>query len=243
MRAQNERDLSWCYQRTEPLRWPWQQFRTNLSPLQHCLSKILLFIQCRKRSINSSYWSSRRLMEVSNWMHQSHHTIFISASICTKRQWVFLAGDSSPLIFHIDCQITTVFTMAEGNGQVRSFQIWTRQTSSCLELPSFSVWSTTLAFWYQSLTYTSSLMKPTHFTHLLSLFTVSAWPESTELHEASYTVGQQQPLNILQRLNETWINLFSVSFQNKYEFTREENSDMNKNHYSFLRMPSTTFSP
>lgn len=148
-------------------------------------------------------------------MHQSHHTVFTSGSTCPKILRVFLAGDSPSLLFHTACQIITGFTMAEGNGQ------WDPSKSgqdkqTLLELPCFSVCSTTLAFWYQSLTYTSSLLKPTHFTHLLSLFAVSAWPESTVLHEAPYTVGgQQQPQNILQRLNETWINLFSVSFQIK----------------------------
>lgn len=160
-------------------------------------------------------WTALSHILKSYWMHQSHHTIFISGSTCTKRQGVFLAGDSPCLLFHIACQITAGFTVAEGNGQ------WDPSKSgqdkqTLLELPSFSVSSTTLAFWHQPLTYTSSLLKPTHFTHLLSLFALSAWPESTELHEAPYTVGgQQQPLNILQRLNETWINLFSVSFQNK----------------------------
>lgn len=45
-------------------RWPWQQFRPNLSPLQQCLSKILLPIQFRKRRGNSQRWARRRLREV-----------------------------------------------------------------------------------------------------------------------------------------------------------------------------------
>ena len=45
-------------------RWPREQFRPNLSPLQQCLSKILLPIQFRKRRGNSQSWARRRLREV-----------------------------------------------------------------------------------------------------------------------------------------------------------------------------------
>lgn len=198
-RVQNERSSVDATRQQNLWGWRWlrQQFRMNLSPLLQSLRKILLFLQVRKRSINSSYelaedwWkyvyrqlihraltltslrdpqsryqrtqkhNSQLASELPlhilkfNWMHQSHHIYFWLHLQKKKRSFSLAqkdkAGDPPSVLFHIACQITTGFTVAEGNGQ------WDPSKSgqdkqTFLELPSFLVWSITLAFWYQSLT-------------------------------------------------------------------------------------------